>query len=250
MTKLDLHIHSYYSENLNGTRIFMPPSRSSPKDIIKVALKKGINVIAIADHDSVRGSLEAIKLAKQYDIVTIPSCEITSNDGHILAYNIQENIPSKLSAEETIDLVHKQGGVAVAPHPFNIKYSLKEDVVLKLSKKIFALEVYNSHSWTNDIVFPFAKKHNFAFTAGSDAHHLNEIGNCYFDTQETIESPEEILACIKKKKVTPHHVRNSSIPFEIMPNALSSFFYWKLRQIRKLFNPSIHMPYDHNRYQK
>jgi predicted metal-dependent phosphoesterase TrpH len=32
---------------------------------------------------------------------------------------LQERIPMSLSAAETIDLIHGQGGLAVAPHPFS-----------------------------------------------------------------------------------------------------------------------------------
>lgn len=244
MIKLDLHIHSCYSENLWGTKVFMPPSRSTPEDIIKTALKKDISVIAIADHDNIVGSLKAVKLAKKYKIVTLPCSEVSSKDGHIVAYNIQEKIPPKLSAEETIDLINEQGGYAVPAHPFNKAFSLSKKKVLELKKKIFALEVYNSHSLTNGQVLSFAKKEGFAVTAGSDAHHLSEIGNAHCSTNEKIDSADDLIKCIKKKKLTPHHVRNASILFEVAPYALSSFFYWKTKQIRKIFNSKIKMPYD------
>ncbi|GAG22294.1 unnamed protein product, partial [marine sediment metagenome] len=45
MLKLDLHIHSQYSEDATG----------SPKELIKILQKKGLQGMAIADHNTVEG---------------------------------------------------------------------------------------------------------------------------------------------------------------------------------------------------
>lgn len=243
ITNLDMHIHSCYSINLWGNNIFMPPSRSTPEDIIKSAVKKGITCIGIMDHDTVAGSLHAAKLAKKYKVVIMPGAEVSSRDGHILAYGIQENIKSKLSAEETVELIKQQGGFAVAAHPFNIGLALNEEIVMKLRKKLLALEVYNGHSFTNKKVKPFADRHGFAQVAGSDAHSLSEIGNAYFSINHPIHTPEDIIAAIKKKKTVPHLVRNASVMFGIVPNALGSFFYWYGKKIQKVINPKIKLPF-------
>ena len=60
------------------------------------------------DHDNVQGSLVASKLAKKYNVIVLRGVEITSKDGHILAYGVEENIPPKLSAEETLDLIRRE----------------------------------------------------------------------------------------------------------------------------------------------
>jgi predicted metal-dependent phosphoesterase TrpH len=51
MLKLDLHVHSHYSEDATG----------SPKEIMKVLIKKNIMGAAITDHNSIKGSLQALK---------------------------------------------------------------------------------------------------------------------------------------------------------------------------------------------
>ena len=52
MLKLDLHIHSQYSEDAIG----------SPEEIIKSLQKKGLQGMAITDHNTVEGGLKALKL--------------------------------------------------------------------------------------------------------------------------------------------------------------------------------------------
>ena len=62
----DYHIHSYYSFD----------SLNKPLEIIKTALKKGINAISVTDHNTIKGSLEAKKLSKEYNILVITGIEL------------------------------------------------------------------------------------------------------------------------------------------------------------------------------
>ena len=79
MIKLDLHVHSQYSEDGAG----------SPKDIIRSLKKKGLQGMVITDHNTVKGSLKAVKIAPK-DFIVIPGIEISTADGHMLALNIEK----------------------------------------------------------------------------------------------------------------------------------------------------------------
>jgi len=92
MLKLDLHIHSQYSEDASGT----------PLEIAKVLKKKGLNGMAITDHNTIEGGLSALKAASK-DFVVIPGIEISTKDGHIIALNVRETIPRGLTCEETVE---------------------------------------------------------------------------------------------------------------------------------------------------
>lgn len=99
MLKMDSHIHSEYS----------PDSNSKIDDIIKVAKKENIDIIAISDHNTVDGTDEVLRKTRNTDILAIPSIEISSTDGHILGFGCEENIPRGLSPHETIDKIHDLG---------------------------------------------------------------------------------------------------------------------------------------------
>jgi len=73
---IDLHLHTTYSDG-----------QLSPQQIAKLAAHKGIDIIAISDHDNFRGYLDAKQTAKQYGIEIIPGVEITTPNYHLLAYN-------------------------------------------------------------------------------------------------------------------------------------------------------------------
>ena len=250
MTKFDLHIHSCYSQNLYGTRLWSPPSKSMPEDIIETAINKGIDVIAVTDHDNIIGSLKTIALSQspkyKDKILVIPGVEVSSKEGHILAYNIYENIPQNLSAKETIDIINQKGGIAVAAHPFNVKYSLKQASVESNLDGLFALEMANCHSLKNDFTKKYIKKNKLRYTIGSDAHTLGEIGLIYGTTREEINSIDDLITILDSGKIEQSHYHTQviwNILTKTVPGAIGSFFYWKFKQLHSLFRPKIFLPY-------
>jgi predicted metal-dependent phosphoesterase TrpH len=108
MGKADLHIHTVYS--WDGT--------CTVEAVLKQAAHAAqLDVIAITDHDEIRGALEAQELAPRYGIEVIAGSEISTADGHLLALFIHENIPAGLSLKETVWRIHGQGGMCIVPHP-------------------------------------------------------------------------------------------------------------------------------------
>ncbi|EKD47657.1 MAG: hypothetical protein ACD_65C00345G0003 [uncultured bacterium] len=254
MAKFDLHIHSCYSNNLYGTKLLSPPSKSMPEDIIKVAISKGINVIAVTDHDNIIGSLRTIETAKRKEyknkIVVIPGVEVSSKDGHILAYNVYENIPKNLSAKETVKIIKEKGGVAVAAHPFNIKYSLSESRITELDNELFALEISNSHSLKNKYAQKYINKSNLTFTVGSDAHSLTEIGLCHGETETAADSIQAMLDAIKNRKISSVYTYDKNLLIRVIPGALMAFGFWKIQQSKSLFDKKVFLPYNDTICQK
>jgi predicted metal-dependent phosphoesterase TrpH len=86
MGTADLHIHSTYSYDATTT----------VRAILKHASDVGLDVIAVTDHDDIRGSLEARELAPQYGIEAIPAVEISTKDGHLVALFV-ESLPPPAS---------------------------------------------------------------------------------------------------------------------------------------------------------
>lgn len=87
MIKIDPHIHSQYSGDARGT----------PAEIIRRASSIGLDAVAVADHNTMRGSELAVKEASGSGITVVPAVEISTSGGHIVALGIQEEIPKGLS---------------------------------------------------------------------------------------------------------------------------------------------------------
>ncbi len=77
MKNTDLHTHSYYSDG-----------QISPKNLVRLAKKRGIKNLALTDHDSVKGVKEAINEGKKVGVRIIPGVEIRADKGEVLGYFI------------------------------------------------------------------------------------------------------------------------------------------------------------------
>jgi hypothetical protein len=151
---------------------------NTPLEMIKAAINKGMNGLAITDHNTVRGSLVAKKEARRFkDFLIVTGCEIKTREGEIIALGIKENVPMNLNIEETVERIHDLGGIATAPHPFG-SYIFRR-CVGKKSLRADAIEVYNSTltKSQNNKALDLAKLFKKSITAGSDAHSAREVGN-------------------------------------------------------------------------
>lgn len=96
MIKLDLHMHSRYSDD----------GQYEPTELLQMCKKAGLDMMAVADHNSVRGSRIALHHQAEYGITCIPAIEIdavSQNIGyHILGYGIDVHHPVFDEIEEHV----------------------------------------------------------------------------------------------------------------------------------------------------
>ncbi len=128
--RFDLHIHSNYSTDSN----------LAVDDILRQAVRKGLDGIAICDHNTIEGSLHAIERARELSLplLVIPGIEVSTSDGHLIVIGIRENIEPGLPVSETIGIARQKGAVLIAPHPF------KKDSMGLAAKDADAVETFNS----------------------------------------------------------------------------------------------------------
>jgi glycosyltransferase involved in cell wall biosynthesis len=111
LVKSDLHVHSKYSNKPSEwilRAIDCAESYTEPLDLYRIAVRRGMDLVTITDHDTLAGSLEIAHLEK-----TFISEEISTSfpeDGckvHILAFNITERHHEDISSlrENIYDLV-------------------------------------------------------------------------------------------------------------------------------------------------
>lgn len=210
--KADLHVHTIYSRD----------SLITPKDLVFYAKKRGLNAVAITDHNTVEG---ALKIAKEADLLIIPGIEVSSRNGHIVALNVRDAVPKGLSVEETVDRIHRAGGVAVACHPFALfKGSLGKHV----SGKFDAVETINASAT------PFkrsvrkaeeiAAQLKLPQVAGTDAHYAPAIGYAY----TLIEAPLDVDAAVKAIVAGRCQPFGTSVPLRLKLEKYYHYFNQKI----------------------
>jgi predicted metal-dependent phosphoesterase TrpH len=176
----------------------------SPEKIIKTAQKKNLDGVAITDHGTIRGGLNAKKIKS--DIVTIIGSEVKTEIGDLIGLFLNEEIKS-CGIWDVIEEIRDQDGIIVIPHPFR---SNRTDFDHELIRKIDAIEGYNARTELkkNIQAQDFAKLHDLPVTAGSDAHFSREIGLAR-TIMDPISSEEDIRKSITSGNM---HIEGTPAP--------------------------------------
>lgn len=194
MLKADLHVHT----DCSGDCLM------SVEKIIKMCLKKGINCIAVTDHNTVEG---AFLLQKRAPFRVIIGEEIKTSEGEIIGYFLQEEIESGLTPEETVARIKAQGGLVCVPHPFDrLRTSRLSSAALdRIIDRVDLLEVFNSRNVfvaDNDMALRLAAERGIPMTAGSDAHWPGEIGTSYVEVADFTGAEDFCRVMAESRRIT------------------------------------------------
>ena len=174
--KIDMHVHTCHSADSN----------LQLEDIIQTVKERGLDGIAVTDHNEIQGALRLKQLAP---FPVIVGEEIMTEDGEIIGYFLDEIIDPGLPLLETITRIKKQGGLVAVPHPFDrLRTSaLKLNKLEIIADHLDLVEVFNSRivfNQDNKLAQSFAEKANLAKIAGSDAHTKQEIGAAWIEIEK------------------------------------------------------------------
>ncbi|MBZ0301793.1 MAG: PHP domain-containing protein, partial [Anaerolineae bacterium] len=187
--QVDLHSHTLWSKD----------SLSQFETIIRVCQRRGIDRIAITDHNTADGALALQRMAPELVIV---GEEIMTTEGEILAYFVRESIPAGLSPEETIRNLRDQGAVISVSHPFDRlrKGAWQEANLQRIITQVDAIEIFNARcifAEDNEKALAFAQEHQVLGTAGSDAHIRPEYGQARTVLRPFENDPEDFLDALR-----------------------------------------------------
>lgn len=196
MFKADLHIHTIYSLD----------SVIEPSLLIKVSKKIGLKAIAITEHDTIEGAVKILRDYRDPDLIIIPGVEFTLWEGHLIGLNIMKMPSKRLSLPELIEFIHGEGGIAVIAHPFDIIRGFKK--IEENIKHVDAVEVANASDLrlkkNMDKAMKLCEEHDRGYTAGSDAHVIEALGQTYLYCEEELENIDDIIEYVLKKRFKIH----------------------------------------------
>jgi predicted metal-dependent phosphoesterase TrpH len=192
--RLDMHMHTEYSRD----------SRVGLADFAGLARKAELGAVCITDHDTIEGGLRLREMDSGLQVIV--GEEITTVDGELVGLYLEKKVTPGLSAEQTIELIHEQGGLAYVPHPFsrNRRRHLRRSVLERVAGELDIVEVFNAReaaSASNVRALEFARAHDLPGGVGSDSHRPIEIGRAYVDVVP-FATPQELLAALREGKVT------------------------------------------------
>ena len=168
MLRTEFHCHTVFSKD----------SLLAPRALVDACRRKGIDRVIVTDHDNIRGGIAAHAIDPERVIV---GEEIMTTRGEILAAFVTEEIPPRLSPQETIHRLRDQGAFISVSHPFDAWRSggWDEPDLLEIAPLVDAIEIFNSRCVVpayNEQAIAFARQHDLAGTVGSDAHAAFELG--------------------------------------------------------------------------
>ena len=179
--RVDFHCHTNYSRD----------SLTRPEILVKMCLRKGLDRVVVTDHNTIAGALEAHYLDPLHIIV---GEEIMTSCGELLAAYVQERVPAGIPPLETIQILRDQGAFISISHPFDKmrKGSWRIEDILPILPYVDAIEGFNARIMVQDAnkqALSFAKEHDLAITAGSDAHTAFELGmaSLWLDPFENVD---------------------------------------------------------------
>jgi hypothetical protein len=173
--KVDMHIHTVYSGD----------SICKPSGIMRAAKRRGLDGIAVTDHNTTKAWKEVLREGRKEGVAVIlgEEIEVLRNGkvvGEVLGYFLKKEIEIG-EIEDILDAIACQGGLAALPHPFCFWRGLGINVE-EIVDRLQAVEVFNSGVYLNSQnrrALELARKHGLAEIGGSDAHTETEVGNAY-----------------------------------------------------------------------
>lgn len=169
MVKVDLHTHSIAS-----------PDGSLDEPDYRKLLAGGLDFIAVTDHNTVSFALE---IREKLGPVIIVGEEITTRDGEIIGLYLHEVVKAGMTAKETADAIHAQGGLVYIPHPFEtVRKGLALATLDSIAADVDIIETRNGRAIFQNRskhAEAWAAKHNVPGAASSDAHGRHGWGKTY-----------------------------------------------------------------------
>lgn len=164
MITIDFHIHSCFSFD----------SLTTPRQILQEARSKGLNGVAVTDHETIQGGLATAQINEDPNFSVVVGAEYSTEVGDIIGLFLREEIASR-DPLKLMQEIHQQDGLVLLPHPFH-GHRLDGDIV----KEVDIIEFFNARETVenNQKASKFAKSWNKPVLCGSDAHLPHDIGTC------------------------------------------------------------------------
>jgi predicted metal-dependent phosphoesterase TrpH len=192
---LDLHVHTSAS----------PDSLLTPAALLRACRKRGLDGVAVTDHNCLGSALALARLAPP-DLLIIVGEEVRTAQGELLGLFLQEEIPPGQGAWPTAQAIRAQGGLVGVPHPgdrWRRGLPVEVQETLAWAGLLDFLEGRNGRvlrPGDNRRAEELGQRLGLPLTAGSDAHSPAEVGACS-TLLPPFNGPQEFLAALRQAQL-------------------------------------------------
>ena len=176
--RVDLHVHTW------------PRSQCStidPARLLEEAKQIGLDGFCLTEHQVLWKPEEVEELAQGSGVKILRGNEITTAQGDVLVFGLDEDIQGVITAQELHERVEASGGFSIAAHPFRgfkvfgigqLEMSLDQACKKKVLTHVDAIEIGNGKvsEQENEMARKVSRRLGMTGTVGSDAHRIEELG--------------------------------------------------------------------------
>jgi predicted metal-dependent phosphoesterase TrpH len=215
MMRADLHVHTCHSRRAGNLQFLgSRDCYSDPIDVYRRAKARGMDLVAITDHDSIDGALELVsRLPNPHDVIVGEevSCWHGAVEVHLGVYGMSESLhreiqPLRRNASDVIAYLREAGLFFSLNHLFHFyRGQTPLEDYLRLLADVPALEARNgamlpAHNLLIEkIASRWSAGHRssrMTMIGGSDAHTLRRVGRTW--TEAPGRNREEFLDSLRR----------------------------------------------------
>ncbi len=213
MQLADPHCHTLASDGM-----------ATPAELVEGAIKAGLDLIAITDHDTMASAREVNERGEAAGLAVVAGQEVTTRwpaQTHILGWFLEKPVRRSMSLADTVAAIHDQGGLVIIPHPFMPVYfgSIQPEMLRRLIEKepIDGIEV----QFTGPIGSRRRRRLNdFINTNRERVGALIGASDCHFggrDIAQVVTAYEgDFRTAVLQRKTTPRRGRaKRPVPMEM-----------------------------------
>jgi predicted metal-dependent phosphoesterase TrpH len=202
--RIDLHVH---------TAPRSPCSNINPAELIEEAKRIGLDGFCLTEHQVLWDWDEVVQLAGDKGIKIFRGNEITTAQGDILVFGLDQDIQGIITIQELNEIVKSANGFSIAAHPFRgfkmfgvgqLGMTLDQACKKKSLQYVDAIEIRNGRvtEKENEVAGKVAERLGLLGTSGSDAHEIGALGTWVTIFEKDIDTEADLLRELKAGNFT------------------------------------------------
>ena len=202
--RVDLHVHTW------------PRSQCStidPVRLVEEAKQIGLDGFCLTEHQVLWKPGEVEDLAQGSGIKIFRGNEITTAQGDVLVFGLDEDIKGVITAQELHDRLEASGGFSIAAHPFRgfkvfgigqLEMSLEQACKKKVLTHVDAIEIGNGKvsEQENEMARRVSRRLGMTGTVGSDAHRIQDLGTWVTVFERDVQDEGDLVRELRAGRFT------------------------------------------------
>ena len=207
---IDLHTH---------TKPKSDDSFLSPEDLIINAKKAGLDGLCLTEHDWFWSGESLEHLSREFGFLLIAGVEINTEEGHIIAFGIDEYEFGMHHVSFLRDVLDREDGFMILAHPYRRVFSIDGDIGEAVDRYcrnpvfqyVDTIEVLNGQGKERQNSFSkeLARRLGWNGVGGSDAHEVKDIPSYATCFKRKIRNREELIQELKAGRYQPAALRRN-----------------------------------------